>query len=79
MSDFEQFQDAKDDAILNTQIRYFLKRYAPKDMERDFEVDLIQIVRMAYSEAAKPYQRQMAALISTMPLSTTIVQAPDRG
>jgi hypothetical protein len=67
--DIDEHRAALDDEILNLRIRDFIKRYAPanRDFKLDFEVDFIRIVRLAYSEAAKPYQRQMTAMIAAMP------------
>lgn len=56
---------------LDLRIADFIQRWKPTDDSRDafeFQVQLNELIRSAYAEAAKPYHKQMMAMLQAMPM-----------
>jgi hypothetical protein len=62
---------------LDIRIADFIQRWKPVDDSRDafeFHVQLNELIRSTYDEAAKPYHKQMMAMLQTMPMVKTQTQ-----
>ena len=56
---------------LDLRIADFIERWKPTDDSREafeFQVQLNELIRSTYAEAAKPYQKQMMAMLQAMPI-----------
>lgn len=56
-------QERQDADGLNSMVRNFTKRFEPEERRDrlDFEMELHQLVRAIYREAAKPYEKILSA------------------
>ena len=64
---------------LDLRIADFIERWKPTDDNRDafdFQVQLNEIIRSAYAEAAKPYHKQMMAMMQAMQMNPSWFPAP---
>lgn len=67
---------------LDVRLADFIQRWKPTGDDRDafnFQVQLNELIRSAYAEAAKPYHKQMAVMLQYMSTASGFMPTPKEG
>lgn len=65
-------KDTDDDfrqSVLHRRFAFFLKKWAPKGEDREFEADLYMLTRTIHDDAAKPFTATLSAFYLNSPIN----------